>query len=46
MFNIKIKKTVKEDSKLFYQLRNNTANRKFFFSIQKISNLRSSFKMV
>ena len=35
MFNIKIKKTVKEDSKLFYQLRNNTANRKFFFNSKK-----------
>jgi RimJ/RimL family protein N-acetyltransferase len=36
MLNIKIKKTVKEDSKLFYQLRNNTANRKFFFNSKNI----------
>jgi ribosomal protein S18 acetylase RimI-like enzyme len=32
MNNVKIKKTVKEDSKLFYQLRNDTLNRKFFFN--------------
>ena len=36
MFNIKIKKTVKEDSKLFYQLRNNTTNRKFFSNSKNI----------
>ena len=36
MFNIKIKKTVKEDSKLFYQLRNNTTNRKFFLNSKNI----------
>ena len=36
MNNVKIKKTVKEDSKLFYQLRNDTLNRKFFFNSKNI----------
>ena len=36
MNNIIIKKTVKEDSKLFYQLRNDKLNRRFFFNSKKI----------
>ena len=36
MNNIIIKKTVKEDSKLFYQLRNDKLNRIFFFNSKKI----------
>ena len=36
MNNIKIKKTVKEDSKLFYQLRNDKQNRKYFFNSKNI----------
>ena len=36
MNNVKIKKTVKEDSKLFYQLRNDTLNRKFSFNSKNI----------
>ncbi len=37
MANIKIKKTTKEDSQLFYQLRNNVKNRKFFLNSKYIS---------
>ena len=37
MVNIKIKKTTKEDSQLFYQLRNNVINRKFFLNSKNIS---------
>ena len=37
MVNIKIKKTTKEDSQLFYQLRNNIINRKFFLNSKNIS---------
>ena len=36
MNNIIIKKTVKEDSKLFYQLRNDKLNRRFFINSKKI----------
>ncbi len=36
MNNIKIKKTIKEDVKLFYKLRNNKLNRKFSFNSKNI----------
>ncbi len=36
MVNIKIKKTSKKDSKLFYEVRNNILNRKFFFQSKNI----------
>ena len=36
MNNIIIKKTVKEDSKLFYQLRNDKLNRRFSLNSKKI----------
>ena len=37
MVNIKIKKTTKEDSQLFYKLRNNVINRQFFLNSKNIS---------
>ena len=37
MNNVKIKKTIIKDSKLFYQLRNNKLNRKFFSNSKNIN---------